>query len=351
MKNMAFAVCFAMPLVLFAARPSDEEMALYKACNYGAEAKECLRVVDQDGMPVAGARVWGGLQTRGDDSIPIRGHTDTNGEYVIQGKCTSRITCEITKDGYYDSRLELTNYGQTHTPLDGKWQPYGARTTIVLKEIMNPIALKHAPPNLEPPPSQGEWYGYDLEQRQWVTAGSEGLHPDMLVKITTDKNDETSDFKATLEVSFANNPCAGAYVLRKDRHSDMKSVYHADTNATYQTSFRFVYERHPVWVEKPVRFMDGVNYTDTRLAADSYLVFRTRTEVDPEGQLISAHYGKIYGLWEFFGGMRAANVQFNPTPNDTNLEDEETANRTLMNKREREERERYKKKRKFLWPF
>lgn len=352
MKNMILVSSLALSLVSIAAGPSAEEMALYKARRYGAEARECLRVIDQDGMPVAGARVWGGLQT-GDgykDFIPIRGNTNTNGEYVVQGKCTNRITCQITKDGYYDSVLELVNYGNRHSLRGGKWQPYGESTTIVLKKIKNPIALEHASPNLGPPPSQDEWYGYDIERRQWVTTEGRGLHKDMLVKITTESKDEISDFKATMEISFTNNPYAGAYVQKKDKYSEMKSVYNADTNAVYQTSFRFTYERHPVIVEKPIRHVTGMNEIDTRLDADSYLVFRTRTEVDSKGRLISAHYGKIYGVWEFFGGMRAANVQFNQNPNDTNLEDEETAKRTLIRKRQREEPP-YKKKRKSLWPF
>ena len=38
-------------------------LALLKARQHGAEAKECLRVVDQNGVPVAGAKIWGGMQT------------------------------------------------------------------------------------------------------------------------------------------------------------------------------------------------------------------------------------------------------------------------------------------------
>ncbi len=42
-----------------------------------------------------------------------------------------------------------------------------------------------------------------------------------------------------------------------------------------------------------------------RTSIDSYLVFRTRTEVGKEGDLLSAHYGKIYGKWGFYDGMKA----------------------------------------------
>lgn len=343
MKNVAFAVCFAMPLVLFAARPSDEEMALYKACNYGAEAKECLRVVDQDGMPVAGARVWGGLQTRGDDSIPIQGHTDTNGEYVIQGKCTRRISCEITKDGYYDSKLVLSNYASWHIPREGKWYPYGSQHTVALKKILDPQPMGvHSARTSFKVPVYEEWVGFDCERYDFVSPHGNGKENDMLLRFTLD-NPTRDDYHMTMEVSFTNNPHAGAYEMERTGMSEFESVYHADTNAVYRQSFMYRFDQSPGKVPE---------YT-AQLQSDKYLVFRTRTKVDEEGRLVSALYGKIYGDWNFAGpgGMNMAQFMFNTMPNDTNLEDGEAARRTLMNKREREERERYKKKRKFLWPF
>jgi hypothetical protein len=47
-----------IPLGLIAAGPNAEELALLKARSSGAEAKICLKVVDQDGNSVPGARVW-----------------------------------------------------------------------------------------------------------------------------------------------------------------------------------------------------------------------------------------------------------------------------------------------------
>ena len=69
----------------------------------------------------------------------------------------------------------------------------------------------------------------------------------------------------------------------------------------------------------------------------SYLVIRTRTKVDANGNLVSAHYGKIYGLWEFFGSMRASRIQFNSKPNDPNLEDVDAARYSRMLIRQTEE--------------
>ena len=119
----------------------------------------------------------------------------------------------------------------------------------------------------------------------------------------------------------------------------MKSVYHADTNATYQTKFLY-----------SLSVDSNGGRKASELSEDSYLVFRTRTEVDKEGNLLSAHYGKIYGRWGFYGGMRAEAFFFNPTPNDSNLEDAKTAESSLQRQRQREALP-YKKKRKSLWPF
>ena len=89
--------------MLAEAFPRSSDHILYRAREHGALARECLRVVDQDGLPVADAKVWGGLQTGGNlrDFTPISGVTDTNGEYVIQGKCTNRIRCDIANPTFH----------------------------------------------------------------------------------------------------------------------------------------------------------------------------------------------------------------------------------------------------------
>ena len=66
------------------------------------------------------------------------------------------------------------------------------------------------------------------------------------------------------------------------------------------------------------------------LGESSCLVFRTRTKVDEDGRLVSAHYGMIYGPWTTEFGMKAAAIFFNPRPNDTNIEDIDEFTRTRL---------------------
>ena len=314
MKLLMATICVTSSFALRAAGLNTDDLALHKARMHGALAKECLRVVDQDGRPVAGAKIWGGLQTGSghNDFVPIRGTTDTNGEYVIEGKCTSRIRCDITKDGYYRSEFLMTNYGHTHSLKDGKWQPYGETETVVLKKQRNPGRTLVFPDELRSCriPEFGKWIAFDFQCADWVAPCGKGRNSDVLLRFSAMER-SMDDYRFSMEVSFTNNPHAGAYRLKEDKTSVLTTVYDADSNATYRAEFAYIQE------EKP----NGLRHFDY-LDHDSYLVFRTRTRVDKDGNLVGAHYGKILGRWlsdtEY---MILSDGCFNPVENDVNIED------------------------------
>ncbi len=340
---LVLPLCFSVD----AATPTTEDPAYRRALNNGAKCRDVIRVVDQDGVPVAGVILWGSLQTGlgQDDFTPIDAVTDVNGEAVVEGICTERLSLYIIKEGYYNTGYELSYPDTAASPkvVDGKWQPYGGVRTILLKKIKNPVPMVHSKPCRSSCPSLGAWYGYDLERRQWVKPAGEGVHADILVRVVEDAKNVTTDFRVVMEVSFTNNPFAGAYMLKTDAYSEMKSVYEADTNANYQSVLRFVHEKHPRESNAPYRRALGCEVTDTRLSSDSYLVFRTRTKVDSEGKLVSAHYGKIYGRWLFFRCFKSGGVYFNVCENDTNLEDLEGAKYSQLRYRQISEAREKKK--------
>jgi regulator of extracellular matrix RemA (YlzA/DUF370 family) len=135
----------------------------------------------------------------------------------------------------------------------------------------------------------------------------------MLLKFTA-REVSGSDFGYKMEVSFTNNPYAGVYERKKDDLSAFKYDYSADTNATFASTIEFetVYNRDVA--KRKWNVLDG----------NSYLVFRTRTSVDSEGKLISAHYGWITGHWMFQQSHEIIlpGVFFNQKPNDVNLEED-----------------------------
>lgn len=288
----------------------------YELSVKGAQAKIVLKVVDQDGVAVPGAKIWGAFSANHlKDSILVDGATDTNGEFVAQGKCNEFLRVDVTKDGYYHTEEKVNFWRSKSDPIvvDGKWQPYGETRTTVLKRILQP----HEMLGPELPPQRkvkmyDKWLGFDLARGDFLPPVGCGQDADMLVRFHL-AGEMPYDWSIKMDVSFTNHPCAGACILKKDDWSDMKSVYFADTNALYLTDFSFQYarengSRHPT-VEK--------------LGKNEYLIFRTRTKVDKDGNLTSARYGKLYGPWDFedAGGSQIQKVFLNKVDNDANLED------------------------------
>ena len=111
----------------------------------GARAKEILRVVDQDGLPVMNARIYGSFWPgdNGKKYILVDGLTDVNGEYVAEGMSKWKLTYQVTKAGYYMSNGAIDYLAATNTPVvvNDKWQPYGSRRPVVLKKIEGPFIL------------------------------------------------------------------------------------------------------------------------------------------------------------------------------------------------------------------
>lgn len=145
----AFRIFAVIPLMAISAQP---DLTLYNATRNGAKVNICLHVVDSNGNPVPQARLRGGMQT-GDslnDFSSIEGATNTNGDYVVSGKCTHRLRCGIRKRGYYPSEFSISYPIKEAMPqiADGKWLPYGEKRTVVLKEIRNPGELSAFPDSL-----------------------------------------------------------------------------------------------------------------------------------------------------------------------------------------------------------
>ena len=318
---------FLLPIAVSGADFASQK-DIHEARRFGASIMELLRVIDQDGEPVVGASVIGAMQTGEsmEDYSPIRGTTNTNGEFVIIGKCTNRLCCDIVKNGYYDTGFGLADIGYTRDVSDGKWQPYGERHDIVIKRVKNPI-VQGRRFLLQTIPKYDEWIGYDFKFADWVKPIGEGEFADAMI-IFTKRISSNFNFTVKMELSFEHQPFAGAYIARKDVFSQFQSDYAASTNTVYENHLVFEVERM------------GKKRKWEELDNDSYLVFRTRTEVDENGRLKVAHYGRIDGLWKFheLDTMRIKGIFFNAIKNDLNLEDKFSYEEQKRREKQREEK-------------
>lgn len=322
MRNCV-CVLLGMFVVLDAISSVPKHSAMYYAAmspevqeaqRKGAKAKLVYRILDDEGNPMADQQIdycWQNDYPRKRWCGNKR--TDSNGEVVLEDTVGGELSVSVRRCGYYRSWDSVKfHWRKGVNPLveDGRWQPYGERRVLVLKRKKNPVNIPSLSYTPIAAPTTNTWIGFDMESFQWTQPYGNGKNNDILMRFNYERRDRYAVNWATLDISFTNNPCAGFYVLPKDGFSEMKSPYHAETNAIYVTERTFRREFFNKYINA--------------IAADDCMIFRTRTKVDDRGNLVSAHYGKIYGLWEFATLIRINDAFFNPSPNDTNLEDMRT---------------------------
>ena len=320
--KLLLIVVAVMPCVLLSGQLKPE---VEHAMAYGAEAKICLKVHDDVGVSVSNASVAVVF-----DMLPsphsVYGKTDTNGVFVAIGKTNgNKVRFLVGKEGYYGSQKEFSYVPMNaeHDVKDGKWQPYGAIENIELRKIRNPAHLAVAyMREFNSTKAINAWVGFDLEKRDFVQPHGKGEIVDFEIFFDWDGKWLPDYTGMEKKIRFADK-YSGYYQCAVNAVSEFKGPYSALPDATYQQSADF-YERVII---DPDAY--GRRYERKVFDKNKCWVVRSRCKVDAEGNLVSAHYSVInniaFGCDK--GGIACICVRgaFNPTPNDTNLEDEEFA--------------------------
>ena len=288
------------------------------AIRNGAEAKYVYRITQEDGAPIEGANVhvWFKSYGRPQDNADWSLVSDTNGVVVVSHRVNESFGISVEKEGFYGA-WDKIDYLSSIPPKvsDGKWQPYGELRSLKLKRIDRLGTLRVLPKDKRMGewriPVRNEWIAFDLEKCDWIEPYGIGRDPDMLIRINSVVTHPITDCAFRMDVCFTNNLYAGGYIKQKDTQSDLKWSAVADTNEVYKSEFTYLRE---------VR--GGEMKDQAFLPQDSYLVFRTRSKTDEEGNLKSIHYGVICGEWA--SGSETMNYDesvFNPIENDPCIED------------------------------
>lgn len=298
------------------------------AMAYGAEAKICLKVCDDMGVPVTNASVCAVF-----DMLPtphsVYGKTDTNGVCVLKGHTNgNKVRFLVGKYGYYGSQKEFSYVpmGAEHDVKDGKWQPYGAIENIELRKIRNPahLAVAHMR-EFNNTKKINSWVGFDFEKMDFIHPHGKGEIADFEVFFDWDGRTFADYRGIAMKIKFPEK-FSGYYQYEANAISEFKGPYSALPDATYQQDADF-YERV---INDPNAY--GRRYDRKFFDENKCWVVRSRCKVDADGNLVSAHYSVVNSI-EFGydkGGVVCICVTgaFNPVPNDTNLEDIETAKRS-----------------------
>jgi hypothetical protein len=244
-----------------------------------------LKVVDEDGSPLAGANTGVGFFVNS-TSASIDGSSDIYGIFTATHSARTdlnQLGFSVEKEGCYSTRMGYL-LEPPYDPL--KWNP---TITLVLKKIGKPIGMYAKSITDIEFPIFNKPIGYDLMAGDWATPYGKGVNSDIL--FTENHAEAKSGY--TFTVSFP-NPADGIQGFSIDE-SLGKSVLLSSHEA-------------PVDGYQP-------KYEQTHIADPNRIYyFRARTVLDENGKLKTAFYGKIYGDFMQF------RYYLNPSPNDRNVE-------------------------------
>lgn len=290
-------------------------------------AKVTIKVLNEAEQPIESAHVEVYFELERGVSNKDVDLTDEQGIFVASGSTIQNVGgCIIRKEGYYDSFCRGYSGTSVFTGITGipgfrRWQPWNPTLTVVLKKIKNPIPLYRrvfGSENTDYPehrlPKANEYVGLDLIESDWVAPYGRGVRSDFLFKIEKDIK-SMFDYNVTLYLKFQNKGDGiQSYYTPADNTSQFRMPYQAPKDG-YQSELVINKIDRPKVVERST-FRGDQNY-----------FFRVRTELDEEGHVKSALYGKIERNIEFLRGITispTAEIKFtyviNPVPNDTNLE-------------------------------
>ncbi|TFH65042.1 MAG: hypothetical protein E4G91_03875 [Candidatus Zixiibacteriota bacterium] len=275
--------------------------------------------MDEAGAPVNNAH----LNIRfSSNSGTVKGFTDDHG--IFEAKAMSNdgvILGDIMKDGYYEGGIAHSFF----VTRVGMWQPWGKEITVVMRPIVNPVPM-YVRDKIFKLPAHGKEVGFDLEKADWVIPYGLGTQADFIFKV--EKSFVNMDnYDATMFLTFS-NPFDGIQVVKDDGGGDFNagSRYRLPRTAP-DTDYLPNMQK---------RISRGSYGRHSDMEDDNNYIFRVRSEVDINGKLKKAMYGKIRGELRYAagdGGMikmhyylnpdYTRNLEFDPTRNLFKLPDGE----------------------------
>lgn len=301
-----------------------------------------VRVLTEDGKPLENADVHVAIANFNDfkdGSNDIRGKTDKDGKFSMEGIGRPEAIIAASLEGYYSSRKDYMSYAKfDEARKTGKYVPQEPVIELILKKIGKPIPMIVCLNNSASKdfPVFGEDIGFDLFEADWVIPHGKGKVADLKIKRTLADNNDVAGV-ASGEVKFGNED---------DGLIAIMELIAPESRLQYpRTAPKNGYEIKLVDIASPINPARNVIEKPEPVG---YL-FRIRTRRDETtGKIISAHYGKIIakggvrrptdnpfrlvGHSVVEGGKRklVRGVDFsyylNPTPNDRNLEYDQLTN-------------------------
>ncbi len=196
----------------------------------------------------------------------------------------------------------------------GMWQPWGKELTVIMRPIVNPVPM-YVRHNFFKFPPIVEEVGFDLEKSDWVIPHGQGTQADFVFKVERFWND-AANYNATMTLTFS-NPLDGIRVFKDDGGGDFNAgswfrLPRMAPDGGYQAKLE-IRKSAGSYGYSPGYFSNEID--------DKNYIFRVRSEVDENGKLKQAMYGKIRGRIKFSPGPVEVGMHYYLNPDYTrNLE-------------------------------
>jgi len=246
-----------------------------------------VTVVDEVGQPIEDADV---LLTflLSEGANQYAGVTSDKGVVKAMRRGTLQLIVEVTKEGFYDTFFKGTRGDQ--------------EVKVVLREKKNPIPMYAKKTELRDFKGKfsGIWVGYDFIIGDYVSPYGKGQFRDFEFYYTYERVDFFNN-KYNLEIRFPNADDGLFSFEVEDYTSQFKSDYLAPEGG-YKNELKF-YE-----------YRSRNDPIISNIDKNRSYYFRVRTQLDNEGKIFSALYGKLYG------DFPDLHYYLNPNDNDRNVE-------------------------------
>jgi hypothetical protein len=341
--------------------------ALGAACSGPLPADFSLRVTDERGVPVADASVF--FSWSPGSGTPA--NTDRAGRARVTGRSPyNQVEVRITADGHYDSRLSIPfpdHCKQGHCAVGTLDE-----ITVRLKRRLHPVAMYHLTTDARVPDSD-QPPGFDLEKGDWVHPYGIGTVTDFTYRsscnIDPPRRFQGATYESALDAAVAALGVTRVHLVAKrrivDDHAELLpgsdelrgfeypapeladgyEVYVVDEGGlrcSGQVRFphpgdgiQFVLARNggsprpwqeatsdlesaQMAPESGYRPVWSYSRSDPRGDGSSQVGYlRIRTQLDDEGRILHAWYGKIYGDGSFVLSQRALRINYYVNPDGT----------------------------------
>lgn len=246
------------------------------------QAALTIKVLDEGAAPIkdAQASVWSQDTVK---ELQRTGAVDEQGMFSVELPAFGGLYYSASSPAFYSTWSEYrfkpgAMKGDPSTWSTLRWEPWNPTIEVVLKEKgpLRPMYAKRI--GIITLPEMEKGVGYDLEIGDWVAPYGKGRLGDLI--FTGNGKLENGSYR--LQWTFS-NPGDGIRVVPFDQaaRSELKSPKEAPAEG-YAPSLQINSEGRVVGA-------------DARLGErPACFLFRVRTVLDEKGNVVSAHYGKIY---------------------------------------------------------